>query len=108
MEWLVNGAAKRLTFSLLIASTLGGCAVYEPAYPAYSSYPAPAANYYDPYLDSSRAYAAPPAAYTAPPVYVQPPLFFNFGFWGRHGGHHFGGHHGEHHGFHGGGWRGHR
>ena len=71
----MRGAAKRLTFSLILASTLGGCAVYGPPYPPYG-YDA------DPYGQPGY-YSAP--AYAAP-VYVGPPLFLNFGLQYRSGG----------------------
>ena len=85
MDKYMKGAAKRLTFSLIITSTLGGCAVYGPAYPPYG------------YNDSDPYYAQP--AYAAP-VYIGPPLFLNFGLQYRSGG---GGHGGR--GFRGGGRR---
>lgn len=77
--------ATRLSLSLILLSTLGGCAVYGPGY-------YPAGGYYanDPYY-TQPAYAAP--------LYVGPPLFFSFGY--RSGGDR--GFRGEGHGFRGGG-----
>ena len=90
----MKGAAKRLTFSLIVVSTLGGCAVYGPAYPPYA-YDA------DPY--GQPVYSAPPAY--AAPVYVGPPLFLNFGFQYRSGGGRFHGGDRGFRGFRGGGHR---
>ncbi|GGE86683.1 hypothetical protein [Massilia psychrophila] len=79
-----KGAAKRLIFSLVVASALGGCAVYNPGYPGYA----------DPY-----PYGTP--FYSGVPYYVGPPV--SLGLWYRsHGG--YRGHHG-HHGHHR-GWGG--
>lgn len=90
MNQYLLGAAKRLTFSLLLASTLGGCAVYDTGYAGgygYDGYP----------------YAAP--AYSGMPYYVGPPVSLGLWFDGRSGGH--GGYHGHRGGgYHGGG--GHR
>lgn len=100
MNLSTQSVAKRLTFSLVVASALGGCAVYAPpngggyAYgtdvngqPVYARFPAYAAPYYPGYQD---------------PLYVGPPLFFNFGI--RSGG----GYRQPHPGFRGGrdGFRG--
>ena len=90
MKQHLKGAAKRLTFSLLVATTLGGCAIYEPGYPGYSSY--------DPY---GYGYGSP--AYSGVPYYVGPPVSLDFWFESRHGGGHRG-----HHGGHRGGWGGRR
>jgi hypothetical protein len=87
MNKYMKGAAKRLTFSLIIVSTLGGCAVYGPGYPPYASY------------DANPYYAQP--AYSAP-AYIGPPVFLNFGFQHRSGG---GGFHSGDRGFRGGGRR---
>jgi hypothetical protein len=107
MNVLTKGAAKRLILSLLLATGLGGCAVYEPY--GYAPYPygydygyaAPAYGYAAP----AYGYAAPAYGY-APPVYVGPPISLDLGFGLYHhggGGHHgFRGHHGGHGGFHGG------
>lgn len=84
MDKYMKGAAKRLTFSLIVASTLGGCAVYAPPYGYYDN---------DPY------YGQP--VYSAP-VYIGPPVFLNFGFQYRSGGGRF---HGGGRGFRGGGHR---
>ena len=83
MNVILKGAAKRLTFSLLVATTLGGCAVYDPGY--YAGYPA-----YDPYY----AYGAP--AYSGAPYYVGPPIALDL-WWVGGGGYGHG-----HHGFRGG------
>lgn len=71
-------AVKRLALSLLAATALGGCAVYEPGYPGYG-------YGYDPYY-----YGAP--AYSGVPYYVGPPVSLGLWFDARGGGH--GGHHG--------------
>jgi len=96
MKKFTKGAAKRLIFSLVALSAVGGCAVYAPpgayAYgtdvngqPVYAPAPVNAApTYYYPYYYD--------------PVYLGPPLFFNFGFHSRGGGSHGGGR-----GFQGGG-----
>lgn len=66
---------KTFGLPILLASVLGGCAVYPAGYgPAYESnaYPQP-------------VYVAPPV-YSVAPVYVGPPVFFNFGY--RSGGGH--------------------
>ena len=84
-------AAKRLALCLIALSTLGGCAVYGPGYPATS------ATYYDtdPYGQPQAVYSAPPVY--AAPVYVGPPVFLNFGFrsGGGYRGHHHGGYRGN-------------
>lgn len=80
MDKYMKGAAKRLTFSLIIASTLGGCAVYAPPYGYYDA---------DPYYYGQPVYSAP-----AYPAYIGPPVFLNFGLQYRSGGGRFhGGHH---------------
>lgn len=98
MKPLWKGAAKRLAFSLLMAASLAGCAVYSP-YPAdyYSTYPYTYSSAY-PY-----GYAAP--AYSGGPYYVGPPVTFDLWFSGYgHGGHGYhGGRHGGRHGGHHGG-----
>jgi hypothetical protein len=88
MKQLFKGAAKRLTFSLLLASALGGCAIYEPGYPGYAYAPYP--------------YAQP--AYSGVPYYVGPPVSLGVWFESRGGGGHRG-HYGGH-GGHRGGWGG--
>ena len=114
MTQTMKGAAKRLTFSLLALSALGGCAVYGPANPGPYVYGTDASG--QAVYAAPPGYAAPPV-YAAPyyypqyydPVYVGPPVFFNFGFssWGGHhgGGRGFGGGRGGHGGGHGGGRR---
>ena len=90
MKILAKGAAKRLIFSLLLAGSLGGCAVYGPPPAAYG--PAP--------------YAYGPPMYAGPSVSLD--LGFGFYDFGRayHRGHRV--HHGHHHGFRGHHGRGHR
>ena len=94
MKPLWKGAAKRLTFSLLVAASLAGCAVYSP-YPADYSATYPYGYGY--------GYAAPTY-----PYYVGPPVTFDLWFSGYSYGHHghHGGHHGGWHGGHHGGWGG--
>jgi hypothetical protein len=87
MKMQTKGAAKRLFLSLLMATGLGGCAVYPPY--AYDPYP----------YGYGYGYAAP--AYVGPPV----SLDLGFGFY-DYGGRHFDGHH-RHGGFHGGHGHGH-
>jgi len=91
MNMQVKGIAKRLIFLLVVASTLAGCAVYQPGYPGYAADPYP--------------YGTP--FYSGVPYYVGPPV--SLGLWigargGGHGGHRDHGHHG-YHGHHG-GWGG--
>ncbi len=97
MNTHLKGGAKRLVYSLLVASALGGCAVVEPGYPGYAN---------DPY-----AYGAP--VVSGVPYYVGPPVSLNLWYGSRRGyrGHH--GHYGQHgfrghggHGGHHGGWGG--
>ncbi|TAM48624.1 MAG: hypothetical protein EPN61_03330 [Burkholderiaceae bacterium] len=91
-QTLPKGAAKRLTFSLVLLSVLGGCAVYGPA-------PGPYAYGTDAY--GQPIYSAPYYPYYNPyyydPLYLGPPLFFGFGYhyWGGRGGFR-GGHGGRH------------
>lgn len=73
MNWSIRSAAKRLTYSLLVASAVGGCAVYEPYNPnggtfadAYPYYP-----YAQPVYQSAPYYA---------PYYVTPPASIHFGY----------------------------
>ena len=93
MERYFKGAAKCLTFSLMLAALLGGCAVYEPAYGPYG--PAP----YGPYGPAPYG----PPVYSNAPYFVEPPVSLNFGFGFESPSRRRG------HGFHGGRWRdGHR
>ena len=65
MKHVLKGAAKRLAFSLLILSLLGGCAVYGPGYGG-------------PYADSyGEPYYVRPG-YATYPSYFGPPVFLNF------------------------------
>ncbi len=102
MKKLPKGVAKRLIFSLVALSAVGGCAVYAPPYPGpyaygtdangqpvYAAAPVNAVPYYYPYY----------SPYYYDPVYLGPPVFFNFGF---HSGDGF---HGGGRGFRGGGHR---
>lgn len=101
MKASLTGVAKRLTLSLLAATALGGCAVYEPAYTGTYAY--------DPYPYGRTVY---------PSYYAGPPLSIDLLFDGRGGGHHYGGrgfrghggNHGSwgHRGDRGGGWGGRR
>lgn len=90
MNQHLKGAAKRLTFSLLVATALGGCAIYEPGYAGYAPYD----NY---------PYGQP--AYSGLPYYVGPPISLGLSFesYHRHGHRGF---HGGRHGGHHGGWHG--
>ncbi|HEX7386986.1 MAG TPA: hypothetical protein VF285_06900 [Castellaniella sp.] len=56
----------QIIVSLAAVSALAGCAVYAPAPPAY-------------YDSDGVVYAAPA------PVYVGPPVYLNFGWWGGRG-----------------------
>jgi hypothetical protein len=88
MKMQTKRAAKPLFLSLLMATGLGGCAVYPPY--AYDPYP------YGYGYGSGYGYGY------APPVYVDPPVSLDLGFgFYDYGGRHFGGHH-WHGGFHGG------
>ena len=101
MKQFIKGAAKRLTFSLLVVSALGGCAVYGPAGPPPYAYTTDA--YGQPVTVAPSVYAAPYpyypySPYYYDPFYLAPPVFFNFslrsfgghrhhrGFWGGYGG----------------------
>lgn len=109
MNISMKGVAKRLIFSLLVASALGGCAVYEPA----SSVPYTYANGRPvtvvPHVVTEPYYPYSPYYYD--PLYVGPPVYFNFGIR-SYGGHRFHGHRYGGHRFHGrgagSGRRGHR
>ena len=99
-----NGAAKRLTFSLLLATTLSGCAVYSP-YPAdYAYYPGYYSGYYSGYYPYG--YGAP--IYPGAPYYAGPPVSVDLWFSSHYGGYRGYGHHGfyGYHGGHHGGWGG--
>lgn len=82
----MKGVAKRLTFSLLVVSALGGCAVYGLANPGPYAYGTDA--------NGQTVYVAPPVyadpyyPYYYDPLYLGPPVFFNFGFHSS-GGHRF-------------------
>ena len=110
----LKGVAKRLTFSLVLLSALGGCAVYGPP-PGPYAYGTDANGqpiYTSPYYPSYNPYYYDP-------LYLGPPLFFGFGYnyWGGRsgfrggrggrGGGHWGGRGGGGHGGggHGGGHR---
>jgi len=80
-------AVKRLAAGLLVAGSLGGCAVYGPPYAAA----------YDPYYYPGYAY----------PTYVGPPVALNFGFGYYDRGYRHG-YYGKHHGYRSHGWSGHR
>lgn len=99
MNQSMKGVAKRLTFSLLVVSALGGCAVYGPVYPGPYAYGTDASG--QPVYVAPPVYAAP-YPYYYDPVYIGPPVFFNFGF------HSFSGHRHHDRGFRGGhgGFRG--
>jgi hypothetical protein len=81
---------KTLSTVLVLAASLGGCAVYgpPPAYTYYDTAPGPV------YSQPGPVYVQPAPVYVEPaPVYVGPPLWFglNFGYssgrhgWGGHG-----------------------
>jgi hypothetical protein len=94
MKQHLKGGAKRLIFSLVAASALAGCAVYEPGYPGYAA---------DPYV-----YGAP--VYSGVPYYVGPPVSLDL-WYGSYGGGYRGyrgyrGHRGYHGYGHHGGWGG--
>jgi hypothetical protein len=72
MNWHMNSAAKRLTFSLLAASALGGCAVYEPYNPDGATYAG------DAYPYGQSIYSSTPYYYA--PYYVAPSTSFGFRF----------------------------
>lgn len=75
MKTIILRRAGQVLIALAAVSALGGCAVYSAPPPGYA--------------DGGVVYAAPA------PVYVAPPVYFNFGFgtWGG-GWHHRGWHHG--------------
>ena len=108
MKQSMKGVAKRLTFSLLVVSALGGCAVYEPANPGPYAYGTYATG--QPVYVAPPVYADPylyPYPYYYDPWYIGPPVSFNFGFssWSGHRSHdrRFRGGHGGFRGSHGGG-----
>lgn len=87
MKKLPKGVAKRLIFSMVVLSAMGGCAVYAPPYPGpyvygmdangqpvYAAAPVNAVPYYYPYYYPNYY----PNYYD--PMYLGPPVFFNFGF----------------------------
>ncbi|WP_306397534.1 hypothetical protein [Telluria beijingensis] len=107
MNLQMMGAAKRLIFSLLLASGIGGCAVYGPPYAIHDAGYAPAYGYstYSTYPADSYYGGYP---YTGP-AYAYPPLSLGLGFsyydrGPRHDRGHGWGH--RHRGGHE--WRGHR
>ena len=114
MKQSMKGAAKRLTFSLVVVSALGGCAVYGPADPgpyAYGTYATGQPVYVAPPVYAN-PYPYPylyPYPYYYDPLYIGPAVSFNFGFssWSGHRGHDrgFRGGHGGFRGSHGGGSR---
>src|SRR3982074_3528536 len=102
MNRFLTDTAERLTLSIAIATSVGGCAVYDSGY----------AGYGPPYPYSQPAYAYPayayPPVYSAVPAYIGPPVYFGFGYQSeyryRWGGHHHHGHfRGDGRGHHGGG-----
>jgi len=98
MKKVTKGAAKRLIFSLVALSALGGCAVYAPPGPyAYGTDANGQPFYATVPVNAAPAYYYP---YRYDPVYVGPPVFFNFGFYARGGRSFHGGGGGR--GFHGG------
>jgi len=72
---------KPAIVALAAAGTLGGCAVYQPAPPAYAAAPV----YRE--VPAQRVYEQPAPVYVQPaPVYAPPITFgLDFGFWGGHG-----------------------
>jgi hypothetical protein len=105
MNLQIKGAAKRLTFSLVLAAGLGGCVAYGPPYATYDGAYVPAYGY-----SSYSAYPYYGAYPYASPAYAYPPVTLGLGFsYYDRGSRHYG--HGHHHGrghYHGGhGWRGH-
>jgi hypothetical protein len=65
---------KAFGLPIVLASVLGGCAVYPAGYgPAYDS------SAYSQPVYPQPVYAAPPV-YSVAPVYVAPPVFFSFGY----------------------------
>ena len=82
MTQILKGAAKRLIFSLVTLSALGGCAVYGP--------PNPGPYAYGTGGNGGAVYVAPPVYAAQPyyynPLFVGPPVSLNFGFWGGGGG----------------------
>lgn len=110
------GAAKRPILSLLLACSLGGCAVYGPPYAAYDTAYPPAYGYatypahaYDGYPYGRPAYAYPPVTFDLGfSYYDRGPRHHGRHGWGhRHrGGHEWRGHHRGHGHHHGGPGRG--
>ena len=101
MNSTLKGAAKRLTFSLILLSALGGCAVYGPP-PGPYAYGTDANG--QPLYTTPPVYPAPYYPYYYDPLYLGAPLFFGFGanYWGGRGGYR-GGRGGGRGGGHGGG-----
>lgn len=94
MNSTLKGVAKRLTFSLILLSALGGCAVYGP--PSAVAYGTDA--YGQPIYATPYYYPYDPYYYD--PFYIGGPVFFDFGFRGHHD------HDRDFRGGHGGGFRG--
>ncbi len=102
MNTLLNGATKRLIFALVVASSLGGCAVYQPV-----ATRAPVS-----WDDEGEWYTVdemPQPMFVAPtyinpwfgvPYYVGPSISFGLGVYSGHRGHRW--HHGFRDGRHGG------
>lgn len=78
MNHFLENTAKRTALIILAASGLAGCAVYDPAYGPYQTGPYGQTVYSDPLYHSY-----PQPYYQGPPVYVQPPLFFDFSYRSR-------------------------
>ncbi len=92
MKTSAKGVAKRLLFSLFVAASLGGCAVYDPGYGGYGAYGAYSGySYYgDPVHPVAPVYGYGPAPFYAAPHYLpNPVLQFNYrsgGGYRRHDG----------------------
>lgn len=83
MNILLNHPGKRVFIALVALTSLNGCVAVPYGSPYYAEAP----------MNGGPIYAAPA------PVYVQPPVYFNFGFgyWGGGQGYHGGrGYHHRH------------